>query len=72
LDQIYLFGLNWMKFGSWMCKETKNECMWILPKLVDYVKSHMWSKKIVWINYAIKWVDGGTLSVYVREIWSNI
>jgi len=57
LDQIrwivdvgYVIGLN-------------IEVLWILPKLVNYGKSHLWLWEVVWINYVSKWVYESILSV---------
>jgi len=45
----------------------KVEVVWVLPKLVDYGKSHKWPKEAVWFNNASKWVHGSMLSDYVKR-----
>ena len=43
------------------------DVMWILPKLVNYRKSHFLSREVVWINCVSRRVYGSTLSNCVKK-----
>ena len=49
----------------------KNDVVWILPKLVDYGKSHKCPKGVVWISNASEFMKGFWV-IMGRKVLKNV
>jgi len=63
MKYAYLAQIWWIMDVDYV-GSLKMYVVWILNKLVEYEKSHIWSQRIIWI---CKWVYGRILSHYVKK-----